>query len=98
MGCDHGMLFQEGDRKRRRRGSIIYGYYEQHPERDVTQKRNLFLPLPTVNGSATQTARVAERSQATLNEVLRQLNSRPRKTLIYETPAERFSQPVASSG
>lgn len=53
MGCDHGMLFQEGDRKRRRRGSIIYGYYEQHPERDVTQKRNLFLPLPTVNGSAT---------------------------------------------
>ncbi|MNX74514.1 hypothetical protein D3C86_1059570 [compost metagenome] len=29
---------------------------------------------------------------------LRQLNSRHRKTLNYETPAERFSQSVASTG
>lgn len=41
---------------------------------------------------------LAEHSQATLNEVARQLNSRPRKTLDYETPAERFSQSVASTG
>ncbi|PWY38495.1 IS30 family transposase, partial [Pseudomonas sp. RW409] len=41
---------------------------------------------------------LAEHSQATLNEVARQLNSRPRKTLNYETPAERFSQSVASTG
>ena len=37
-------------------------------------------------------------SQAKLNAVARQLNERPRKTLNYETPAERFSQCVASIG
>jgi IS30 family transposase len=35
-------------------------------------------------------------SQAELNAVARRLNERPRKTLNYETPAERFSQCVAS--
>jgi transposase, IS30 family len=35
-------------------------------------------------------------SQAKLNAVARQLNERPRKTLNYETPAERFGQCVAS--
>ena len=37
-------------------------------------------------------------SQARLNAVARKLNERPRKTLNYETPAERFSQSVASIG
>ena len=37
-------------------------------------------------------------SQAKLNAVARRLNERPRKTLDYETPAERFSQCVASVG
>ncbi|TRZ91354.1 MAG: IS30 family transposase, partial [Rhodocyclaceae bacterium] len=37
-------------------------------------------------------------SQAQLNAVARSLNGRPRKTLNYETPAERFSQSVASTG
>ena len=37
-------------------------------------------------------------SQAKLNAVARQLNERPRKTLNFETPAERFSQCVASIG
>jgi IS30 family transposase len=37
-------------------------------------------------------------SQAHLNAVARRLNSRPRKTLNYETPAERFGQSVASTG
>jgi IS30 family transposase len=37
-------------------------------------------------------------SQAKLNAVARQLNERPRKTLIYETPAQRFHQSVASTG
>jgi IS30 family transposase len=37
-------------------------------------------------------------SQAKLTAVARKLNARPRKTLDYETPAERFSQSVASIG
>ena len=37
-------------------------------------------------------------SQAQLNKVARQLNERPRKTLGFETPAERFSACVASTG
>lgn len=37
-------------------------------------------------------------SQAKLNAVARKLNERPRKTLNYETPAERFHQSVASIG
>ena len=37
-------------------------------------------------------------SQAKLNAVARQLNERPRKTLNFQTPAERFSQCVASIG
>jgi len=37
-------------------------------------------------------------SQAHLNKVARQLNERPRKTLGFETPAERFNACVASIG
>jgi IS30 family transposase len=40
---------------------------------------------------------VSTYSQAQLNEVARKLNERPRKTLEYQTPAERFSQLVAST-
>lgn len=36
-------------------------------------------------------------SQQRLSQVARQLNERPRKTLNYETPAERFNQYVAST-
>ena len=36
-------------------------------------------------------------SQAQLNKVARPLNERPRKTLEFETPAERFNQCVAAT-
>ena len=37
-------------------------------------------------------------SQSKLNAIARRLNERPRKTLNYETPAQRFHQSVASTG
>ncbi len=41
---------------------------------------------------------ISSYSQAKLNAVARQLNERPRKTLDFQTPAEMFSQSVASTG
>jgi IS30 family transposase len=37
-------------------------------------------------------------SQHQLNAIARQLNERPRKTLGFQTPAEMFSECVASTG
>ena len=41
---------------------------------------------------------ISSYSQARLNALARRLNDRPRKTLNYETPAQRFHQSVASTG
>jgi IS30 family transposase len=41
---------------------------------------------------------LAPYSQAELNKVARQLNERPRKTLDFQSPAERFGQCVAATG
>lgn len=40
---------------------------------------------------------LAPYSQAELNKIARQLNERPRKTLDYHSPAERFSECVAAT-
>lgn len=37
-------------------------------------------------------------TQAKLNAIARELNERPRETLGFETPAERFQQAVALTG
>lgn len=42
IGIDHGMLFQESDRQRRRHGSIDYSYYEEHTDEDVAQSEMCF--------------------------------------------------------
>ena len=41
---------------------------------------------------------ISSYSQAKLNALARQLNERPRKTLGFQTPAERFSECVAMTG
>jgi len=40
---------------------------------------------------------ISQHSQAHLDKIARQLNERPRKTLKFETPADRFNQCVAST-
>ena len=42
VGIDHGVLFQDSDRQRRRHGSIDYIYYAQHPDEDVAQSEMCF--------------------------------------------------------
>jgi hypothetical protein len=42
IGVDHGMLFQESDRQRRRHPDVDYSYYDEHPEEDPVQSETCF--------------------------------------------------------
>ena len=48
-------------------------------------------------GKSAQGVDLSGYSQAKLNAIARRLNERPRKTLDYETPAQRFQEAVASA-
>ena len=59
-------------------------------QRGSNEKTNSLLRQYLLKG-----VEISSYSQAKLNVVARQLNERPRNTLGFQTPAERFSQTVA---
>ncbi len=72
----------------------VYFCDPQHPwQRGTNENTNGLLRQYFPKGLS-----LANYTQAKLNAVARKLNERPRKTLNYETPAERFAQSVASTG
>jgi len=72
----------------------VYFYDPQHPwQRGSNENTNGLLRQYFPKGMD-----LSNVHQNRLNAVPRQLNERPRKTLDYETPAERFSQCVATTG
>jgi IS30 family transposase len=71
----------------------VYFCHPQHPwQRGTNENTNGLLRQYFPKGIDLSTF-----SQARLNAVARSLNERPRKTLDYETPIERYRQAVAST-
>lgn len=63
------------------------------PRKEMTQSTNGLLRQYFPKGTD-----LSGYSQAKLNAIARRLNERPRKTLNFDTPAERFHQAVALTG
>ena len=71
----------------------IYNNAEQKARMQLVDRTNRLLRQHLPQGTD-----LSLRSQMRLNAIAGQLNEQPRKTLEFETPAERFKACVASTG
>ena len=67
------------------------------PAKTIKKSKALISPEVLVPRLGEQLVKMELITQAQLNKAARQLNGRPRETLGFETPADRFRACVAST-
>lgn len=73
MGTDHGVLYQEEDRQRRRSDQIDYEYYEQNPEDDLANHEAAFArPLSRILPRLNLLGFTLDAARAEYEELVRQ--------------------------